>query len=186
MTTEEIPLYLLTDPGRRDVAAWNAWAADHPYTRADLGYADLGYADLGYANLRDADLRYADLRYADLRDADLRDANLRDANLRDADLGGADLGGADLRGADLRGANLSGALGARRADICAAVPVGSGELCSAYRDAESGGVTIWAGCETFDSFDACRARIVELGFVHETERLAWLDWVIARLTKETP
>lgn len=54
MTTEEIPLYLLTDPGRRDVAAWNAWAADHPYTRADLGYANLDGADL-----RDADLRGA-------------------------------------------------------------------------------------------------------------------------------
>jgi hypothetical protein len=152
MTTEEIPLYLLTDPDRRDIAAWNMWKVNHLPTRADLRYADLRYADLRYADLRGADLRYADLRYADL-------------------------GGADLRGADLRYA-----VGARRADICAAVPVGSGELCSAYRDAETGAVTIWAGCETFETFDACRARIVELGGDLEADRTAWLDWVIARLT----
>ena len=176
MTTEEIPLYLLTDPERSDVAAWNAWAAEH-WLRG---------ANLRGANLRGANLRDANLRGANLRDANLVGADLRDAGLRGADLRGANLAYANLRGADLRDAGLRGALSARRADICAAVPVGSGELCSAYRDAETSDVKIWAGCETFDSFDACRARIVELGGDHEADRSAWLDWVIARLTpKET-
>ena len=105
---------------------------------------------------------------------------LRDANLRGADLGGADLRGANLRGANLRNANLRGAVGARRADICAAVPVGSGELCSAMRN-DDGTIRIWAGCETFGSTKECRARIKELGGEHEAERLAWLKWVKARL-----
>ena len=90
------------------------------------------------------------------------------------------LRGADLRGADLRGADLTGTAGARRSDICAAVPVGSGELCSAMRN-DDGTITIWAGCETFGSTKECRARIKELGGEHEAERLAWLKWVKARL-----
>ena len=102
-------------------------------------------------------------------------ADLRYADLRYADLGGADLGGADLRGAD-----LTGTAGARRSDIVAAVPVGSGELCSAMRN-EDGTIRIWAGCETFGSIKECRARIKELGGEHEAERLAWLKWVKARL-----
>lgn len=87
---------------------------------------------------------------------------------------------ANLRGADLRGADLTGTAGARRSDIVAAVPVGSGELCSAMRN-EDGTITIWAGCETFGSTKECRARIKELGGEHEAERLAWLKWVKARL-----
>ena len=95
--------------------------------------------------------------------------------LRYANLRGADLGGADLRGAD-----LTGTAGARRSDIVAAVPVGSGELCSAMRN-DDGTISIWAGCETFGSTKECRARIKELGGEHEAERLAWLKWVKARL-----
>ena len=110
----------------------------------------------------------------------LRGADLGDANLRGADLGDANLRGADLGGADLRGADLTGTAGARRSDICAAVPVGSGELCSAMRN-EDGTIRIWAGCETFGSIKECRARIKELGGEHEAERLAWLKWVKARL-----
>ena len=124
--------HLLTDPERRNVAQWNVWRTENPLRYADLRGADLGGADLGDANLRGADLRYADLR------------------------------GADLRGADLRGADLTGTAGARRSDICAAVPVGSGELCSAMRN-DDGTITIWAGCETFGSTKECRARIKELG-----------------------
>ena len=97
-----------------------------------------------------------------------------------ANLRGADLGGADLRGADLRGADLTGTAGARRSDIVAAVPVGSGELCSAMRN-DDGTIRIWAGGETFGSIKECRERIKELGGEHETERLAWLKWVKARL-----
>ena len=149
------PTHLLTDPERRNVAQWNVWRTENP-------------------------LRYANLRGADLRCADLRNANLRYANLRGADLRGADLRGADLRGADLGDANLGGAMGARRADVCAAVPVGSGEPCSAIRN-DDGSVTIWAGCETFRSIKECRTRIKELGGEHEAERLAWLRWVKARL-----
>ena len=95
---------------------------------------------------------------------------LRDANLR----------GADLRGANLGGADLTGTAGARRSDIVAAVPVGSGELCSAMRN-DDGTIRIWAGCETFGSTKECRARIKELGGEYEAERLAWLKWVKARL-----
>ena len=178
---KEMPTYLLTDPERRDVAVWNKVRMENP----DLRYANLGGADLRSANLRNANLRgadlgganlgYADLRGADLRGADLRSADLRNANLRNANLGGANLGYADLRGADLRGV-----MGARRADVCAAVPVGSGEPCSAIRN-DDGTVTIWAGCETFASIKQCRARIKELGGEHEAERLAWLKWVKARL-----
>ena len=105
---------------------------------------------------------------------------IRGANLWGANLGGANLGGADLGGANLGGANLRGAVGARRADIAAAVPVGSGELCSAMRN-DDGTIRIWAGCETFGSTKECRARIKELGGEHEAERLAWLKWVKARL-----
>ena len=100
--------------------------------------------------------------------------------LRYANLRGADLRGANLRGADLRGADLTGTAGARRSDIVAAVPVGSGELCSAMRN-DDGTIRIWAGCETFGSTKECRARIKELGGEHEAERLAWLKWVKARL-----
>ena len=159
------PTHLLTDPERRNVAQWNVWRTENP-----LGYANLRYADLRGADLRGANLGGADLRYADLRGADLGDANLW----------GADLWGANLRGADLWGADLTGTAGARRSDICAAVPVGSGELCSAMRN-EDGTITIWAGCETFGSIKECRARIKELGGEHEAERLAWLKWVKARL-----
>ena len=164
------PTHLLTDPERRNVAQWNVWRTENPLRGADLGGADLGGADLGDANLRGADLRGANLRGADLGGA----------NLRYADLRGANLGGANLRGANLGGANLQGAVGARRADICAAVPVGSGELCSAMRN-DDGTIRIWAGCETFGSTKECRARIKELGGEHEAERLAWLKWVKARL-----
>ena len=189
------PTHLLTDPERRNVAQWNVWRTENPLgganlRGADLGGADLGGADLGGANLGGADLRGADLGGADLWGADLWGADLGGANLRYADLGGADLryadlGGADLRGANLRGANLQGAnlqgaVGARRADICAAVPVGSGELCSAMRN-DDGTIRIWAGGETFGSIKECRERIMELGGEHEAERLAWLKWVKARL-----
>ena len=149
------PTHLLTDPERRNVAQWNVWRTENPLRGADLGYADLGGADLWSANLRNADLGRADLRYANLR--------------------GADLGGADLRGAD-----LTGTAGARRSDIVAAVPVGSGELCSAMRN-DDGTIRIWAGCETFGSTKECRERIKGLGGEHEAERLAWLKWVKARL-----
>ena len=154
------PTHLLTDPERRNVAQWNVWRTENP--------------------IRDANLRGADIRGADLGGADLRGADLRGADLWDADLGDANLRGADLRGADIRGADLTGTAGARRSDICAAVPVGSGELCSAMRN-EDGTITIWAGGETFGSIKECRERIKELGGEHETERLAWLKWVKARL-----
>ncbi len=154
------PTHLLTDPERRNVAQWNVWMTENPIRGANLGGA----------NLWGADLRGANLRGADLRGADLGVANLGVANLQ----------GANLRGANLQGANLQGAVGARRADICAAVPVGSGELCSAMRN-DDGTIRIWAGCETFGSIKECRARIKELGGEHEAERLAWLKWVKARL-----
>ena len=154
------PTHLLTDPERRNVAQWNVWRTENPLRYANLRGADLGGADLG--------------------DANLRGANLRDANLGGADLRGADLRNANLRGADLRGADLTGTAGARRSDIVAAVPVGSGELCSAMRN-DDGTIRIWAGCETFGSTKECRARIKELGGEHEAERLAWLKWVKARL-----
>ena len=169
------PTHLLTDPERRNVAAWNAWRGVNPVRGANLRGANLGYANLRYANLR-----YANLRGADLRGANLRGANLRYADLRGADLRGADLRYANLRYADLRGADLTGTAGARRSDIVAAVPVGSGELCSAMRN-DDGTIRIWAGCETFGSTKECRARIKELGGEHEAERLAWLKWVKARL-----
>ena len=86
----------------------------------------------------------------------------------------------NLRGANLGGADLTGTAGARRSDIVAAVPVGSGELCSAMRN-DDGTIRIWAGCETFGSTKECRARIKELGGEHEAERLAWLKWVKTRL-----
>ena len=174
------PTHLLTDPERRNVAQWNVWRTENPLRYADLRGADLGGADLGGANLRGADLGGADLWGADLRYADLWGADLGGADLWDANLGGADLGDANLRGADLGGADLTGTAGARRSDICAAVPVGSGELCSAMRN-EDGTIRIWAGCETFGSIKECRARIKELGGEHEAERLAWLKWVKARL-----
>ena len=159
------PTHLLTDPERRNVAQWNVWRTENPLRGADLGGADLGGANLRYANLRGANLQGADLRGADIRGADIRYANLRYAN---------------LLGANLRGADLTGTAGARRSDIVAAVPVGSGELCSAMRN-DDGTIRIWAGCETFGSTKECRARIKELGGEHEAERLAWLKWVKARL-----
>ena len=174
------PTHLLTDPERRNVAQWNVWRTENPLRGADLGYADLGGADLWSADLRNADLGRADLRYANLRHADLGGADLRNADLWGADLRGANLRNANLRGADLRGADLTGTAGARRSDIVAAVPVGSGELCSAMRN-DDGTIRIWAGCETFGSTKECRARIKELGGEHEAERLAWLKWVKARL-----
>ena len=115
-----------------------------------------------------------------IRGANLRGANLQGANLQGADLQDANLRGANLRDANLRGADLTGTAGARRSDIVAAVPVGSGELCSAMRN-DDGTIRIWAGCETFGSTKECRARIKELGGEHEAERLAWLKWVKARL-----
>ena len=169
------PTHLLTDPERRNVAQWNVWRTENPLRYANLRGADLGGADLGGANLGGANLWGADLG-----GADLGGANLWGANLWGANLGGANLRGADLGVANLRGANLGGAVGARRADICAAVPVGSGELCSAMRN-DDGTIRIWAGCETFGSTKECRARIKELGGEHEAERLAWLKWVKARL-----
>ena len=154
------PTHLLTDPERRNIPEWNAWMTENPIRGADLWGANLGGANLW--------------------GADLGGANLGGANLRGADLGVANLRGANLGGADLRGADLTGTAGARRSDICAAVPVGSGELCSAMRN-EDGTITIWAGCETFGSIKECRERIKELGGEHEAERLAWLKWVKARL-----
>ena len=164
------PTHLLTDPERRNVAQWNVWMTENPIRGANLRGANLGGANLWGADLQGANLQGANLRGADLGVGDLGGANL----------GGANLQGANLRGANLQGANLQGAVGARRADICAAVPVGSGELCSAMRN-EDGTITIWAGCETFGSIKECRERIKGLGGEHEAERLAWLKWVKARL-----
>ena len=191
-TMSTAPLHLLTDPALRDIRKWNKWRAENPHvgvnlSYANLSYADLSYADLSYANLFDADLSYADLsyanlRYADLRYADLRYADLRYANLFDANLRYANLSYADLRYADLRYADLRGALGACRRDISSAVPVGSGQLCSAYFNRDTKTVTIWGGCETFNSFAACHARIVVLGGEYQKARLAWLKWVSVSLT----
>ena len=173
------PVQLLVDPERRDVAAWNAWRAEHPDAHVDLRGAYL----LGAALVR-ADMVGANLRGAALVRADLRGANLSEANLSEANLRGADMVGANLRGADMVGANLRGAVGVRYPDVVAATPVGRGELCSARRD-HDGAISIWAGCETFSSIEDCRARILELGGPDEPERLAWLNWVETRLAKET-
>ena len=164
------PTHLLTDPERRNVAQWNVWRTENPLRGANLWGANLGGANLQGANLQGANLGDADLGGADLGGADLGGANLRGANLQ----------GANLQGANLQGADLTGTAGARRSDIVAAVPVGSGELCSAMRN-DDGTIRIWAGCETFGSTKECRARIKELGGEYEAERLAWLKWVKARL-----
>ncbi len=198
------PVQLLVDPERRDVAAWNAWRAEHPDAHVDLRGAYLLGAALVRADLRGANLRGAALVRADLRGANLSEANLSEANLGGADMVGANLRGAalvganlydaalvganllgaDLRGADMVGANLRGAVGVRYPDVVAATPVGRGELCSARRD-HDGAISIWAGCETFSSSEDCRARILELGGPDEPERLAWRNWVETRLGKET-
>ena len=171
-TMSTAPLHLLTDPALRDIRKWNKWRAENPHVGVNLSYADLRNA-----NLFDADLSYANLSYANLRYANLRNVNLRNANLYHADLSYA-----DLRYANLFDANLRGALGACRRDISSAVPVGSGELCSAYFDLGTKTVTIWGGCETFNSFAACHARILALGGEYQKARLAWLKWVSVSLT----
>ena len=176
-TMSTAPLHLLTDPALRDIRKWNKWRAENPHVGVNLSYANLSYANLFDANLSYADLSYANLSYADLSYADLSYANLFDANLSYADLSYANLSYADLRYADLRGA-----LGACRRDISSAVPVGSGQLCSAYFNRDTKTVTIWGGCETFGSFAACHARIIELGGEHQKARLAWLKWVSVSLT----
>jgi hypothetical protein len=88
----------------QDVAAWNAWRAQHEDLRPDFSHAYLSNANL---------------RRAYLSNANLSDANLRHASLSDANLSGADLSGADLSGANLSRANLSGA-DLSRADLSVA------------------------------------------------------------------
>ena len=181
-TMSTAPLHLLTDPALRDIRKWNKWRAENPHVGVNLRYANLSYADLRYADLRYANLFDADLRYADLRYANLFDANLSYADLSYADLRYADLRNANLSYANLFDANLRGALGACRRDISSAVPVGSGQLCSAYFNRDTKTVTIWGGCETFGSFAACHARILALGGEYQKARLAWLKWVSVSLT----
>jgi len=181
-TMSTAPLHLLTDPALRDIRKWNKWRAENPHVGVNLSYADLRNANLFDADLSYANLRYADLSYADLSYANLSNVNLRNANLFDANLSYADLRYANLSYANLFDANLRGALGACRRDISSAVPVGSGELCSAYFDLGTKTVTIWGGCETFNSFAACHARILALGGEYQKARLAWLKWVSVSLT----
>ena len=125
----EAPTYLLTDPMRRDVPAWNEWVAENRFAQIDLSYVDLRntyldgvecanvkmvFADMRRSDMPDACFRYADLSYADLRCANLWCADFGAVSLFGADLRGARiidgyLSGADLRGANLWYADLSGA-----------------------------------------------------------------------------
>ena len=89
------------------VKIWNAWRAQEPSLRPDLGEATLSEATLSKANLVWTDLIGADLSRADLAEANLRQANLSRAFLRGANLCGANLTGANLHEADLVGADLS-------------------------------------------------------------------------------
>ena len=105
----KVPRHLLTDPDRRDVAAWSAWRRENPGASIDLVGANLYGANLRGADLSGANLYGANLRGADLSGANLYGANLYGANLYGAYLSGANLSGANLYGANLRGAGLSGA-----------------------------------------------------------------------------
>lgn len=141
---------------RRGVPAWNAWRADHPDARVDLGRAVLtgitnppgrvlhkgDVTDLRGIDLAGAELDRAVLDFTDLRGADLRGTVLSRTNLRHARLDGARLQGADLYEADLYGAHLSGAdlTGAR---LTRARLVGT-DLCGARLvDANVYGVAAW-------------------------------------------
>ena len=170
--TSDAPLHLLTDPALRDIRKWNKWRAENPHVGVNLSYADLSYANLFNADLSNVNLSNVNLRYANLSCADLSCADLSYANLFDV----------NLSYANLSYANLRGALGACRRDISSAVPVGSGQLCSARFDRDTKTITIWGGCETFSSFVACHARIVDLGGEHQKARMAWLKWVSVSLT----
>lgn len=70
----KVPRHLLTDPDRRDVAAWSAWRRENPGASIDLVGANLYGANLRGANLCDADLSGADLSGANLSNANLSGA----------------------------------------------------------------------------------------------------------------
>jgi uncharacterized protein YjbI with pentapeptide repeats len=92
---------------KQGVDAWNAWRADEPMIRPDLGGMILTEANLSGANLVNTYLVKANLDRANLSEAFLSFANLGHASLREANLSGAKLAGADLAGADASRANFS-------------------------------------------------------------------------------
>jgi len=202
MNYTEPPIHLITDKAQADIAAWNAWRAERPdvivdFTGVDFSNRNLGDIDLSNvkaisANFSGAYLHEANLSHSSFDGANFDGAKLSsaricfsyftDASFCNANLGWSNMSLSILSGANLDGANLSSAVGISRSDISAAVPVGSGQLCSAYFNRDTKTVTIWGGCETFNSFAACHARIVVLGGEYQKARLAWLKWVSVSLT----
>lgn len=117
-TETKTPTHLLTDPSRRDVAAWNRWRKVNPTDAVTINGGGLYSADLAGVNLAGATIREADLRFACLCGANLCGvvfdgptvmalACLRGARLQGADIRRVDMGGADLVGANFHGARWS-------------------------------------------------------------------------------
>lgn len=196
------PIHLITDKAQIDVVEWNVWRSRNQGVRvyldgADLSDRGLGGIDLSNVCAMDASFAGAYLYEANLNNSSFDGANFNGANLAsakmrlsyfaeasflNADLSWSNAASSDFDSANFNGATLVDTLGINRFDISAAVPVGSGQLCSAYFNVEKQTVTIWGGCETFDSFAACHARIVDLGGEYREARLAWLKWVSISLT----
>ena len=196
------PIHLITDKAQVDIVEWNVWRSRNLGVRVYLDGADLSNRGLGGidlsnvcavdANFSGAYLHEANLNNSNFDDTKFDDANLVSAKMRlsyfaeasflNADLSWSNAASSDFNSANFDGATLVGTLGINRFDISAAVPVGSGQLCSAYFDIQKQAITIWGGCNTFSSFAACHARIVELGGEHQKARMAWLKWVSVSLT----
>ena len=202
MNYTEPPIHLITDKARADITAWNAWRSKNLNIPVILDGADLSGRGLGEVDLRrvgvmDVNFSGAYLHKANLSNsffdgskfdgAELTSAAMRfsyfpGVSFHKTNLSWSNMSSSALSGANFDGAILAGTVGVNCAHISAAVPVGSGQLCSAYFNVEKQTVTIWGGCQTFDSFAACHARIIELSGKHQKARMAWLKWVSVSLT----
>jgi len=108
------PTYLLTDPERRDVIAWNEWREANPSQFCHPNIY-MTFSNLSAADIAGADLRWVRMGASKMRGSNLTGANLYRANLYNSDLTGANLSGANLCSTELRfafltGANLDGAI----------------------------------------------------------------------------
>mgnify|MGYP000866669607 CR=1 FL=1 len=196
------PIHLITNSEQRNIQKWNAWKMEYPGVIVDLIGADLSNCHLGkidlsnvlgmsadfsgaylaHANLSDSSFDHANFEGAKLTSSTLRSSYFPNVNFRKTDLSWSNMSSSILDGANFDSAILPGTVGACHPNISAAVPVGSGQLCSARFNRDTKTITIWGGCETFSSFVACHARIIELGGEHQKARLAWLKWVSVSLT----
>ncbi len=108
------PVHLLTDPERRDVAAWNEWFGNNQPELCEpttlLIGCDLMMADLSGVNLEGLPMNVSEMGWVVLRDANLSMVCFSQCDMTGADFSGADLRGATFTRAVLTDAVLDGAI----------------------------------------------------------------------------